>query len=92
MHPAVIDELALGSIADRATVLEGLEQLRRFPVLSHAEVRALVDRHQLWGHGLSTVDAHLLGSTAIVAGARLWTRDRRLGEACVAIGVSAVAP
>jgi predicted nucleic acid-binding protein len=81
-HPAVIDELALGSIKQRDRVLVLLENLQRFPILTHAEVMALVDRRQLWGRGLSAADVHLLGSVMLVRGARLWTRDKRLLAAC----------
>lgn len=86
-HPAVIEELALGSIKDRTQVLALLEELWRFPTASHVEVVELVDRRGLWGRGLSAVDAHLLGSVALVPGARLWTRDKRLLAACRELGV-----
>jgi predicted nucleic acid-binding protein len=81
-HRAVIEELALGSIKQRDRVLTLLESLTGFPVLTHQEVMALVDRRQLWGRGLSAVDVHLLGSVMLVGGARLWTRDKRLLAAC----------
>jgi predicted nucleic acid-binding protein len=81
-HRAVIEELALGSIKQRDRVLALLENLQGFPVLTHQEVMALVDGHQLWGRGLSAVDVHLLGSVMLVGGARLWTRDKLLLAAC----------
>jgi predicted nucleic acid-binding protein len=81
-HRVVIEELALGSIKQRDRVLALLESLQGFPVLTHEEVMALVDRRQLWGRGLSAVDVHLLGSVRLVGGARLWTRDKRLLAAC----------
>jgi predicted nucleic acid-binding protein len=81
-HRAVIEELALGSIKQRARVLALLESLQGFPVLAHEEVMSLVDGRQLWGRGLSAVDIHLLGSVMLVGGARLWTRDKRLLAAC----------
>jgi predicted nucleic acid-binding protein len=87
-HPYVIEELALGSVRQRSRVLALLGNLRTFPVLTHEEVLALVDRRRLWGRGLSAIDAHLLGSVALVPGARLWTRDKRLLAACRERGVS----
>ena len=81
-HRAVIEELALGSIKQRARVLALLESLRGFPVLTHEEVMALVDGREFWGRGLSAVDVHLLGSVMLVGGAQLWTRDKRLLAAC----------
>ena len=77
-HPAVIEELALGSIKQRDHVLDLLESLQAFPVLTHKEVMALVAGRQLWDRGLSAVDVHLLGSVMLIGGARLWTRDKRL--------------
>jgi predicted nucleic acid-binding protein len=78
---------ALGSITQRDVVLDMLANLYRFPVLTHDEVLQLVDRRRLWGRGLSTVDANLLGSVSLVAGARLWTRDKRLQAAAEGMGV-----
>jgi hypothetical protein len=89
-HPLVIEELALGSIKRRDDVLGLLSNLAAFPVLTHPELRRLVDARRLWGRGLSAVDAHLLGSVVLVGGAVLWTRDKRLLAACGAVGVSVV--
>ncbi|MGJ3508351.1 type II toxin-antitoxin system VapC family toxin [Enemella sp. A6] len=90
-HALVIEELALGSIRDRATVLQLLGNLNRFPMLSHDEFMTLTEQRTLWGRGLSTVDVHLLGAVAITPGARLWTRDKRLRQACLDCGVSLLA-
>ncbi|NYE73756.1 putative nucleic acid-binding protein [Microlunatus parietis] len=84
----MIEELALGSIKDRRLVLDLLSSLERFPVLTHDEVLTLVDGHRLWGRGLSAMDAHLLGSVALVGGAQLWTRDKRLRSAAGDAGVA----
>jgi predicted nucleic acid-binding protein len=88
-HPLVIEELALGSIAQRPTVLGLLSRLRMLPTLSHGEVSLLVETRRLWGRGLSAVDAHLVGSLLISREAVLWTRDRRLRDAAVEVGVVA---
>jgi predicted nucleic acid-binding protein len=87
IHPLVIEELALGSIARREDVLDLLADLRQFPVLRHGEMLLLVRRHRLWGRSLSAVDVHLLGAVALVPGAKLWTRDKRLVQAAKTIGV-----
>ncbi|GAB7145790.1 type II toxin-antitoxin system VapC family toxin [Mycobacterium riyadhense] len=84
----VIEELSLGSIKQRDYVLGLLADLYRFPVLAHDEVLQLVDGRRLWGRGLSAMDVHLLGSAALVRGAHLWTRDRRLKAVCVEFGVA----
>ncbi|WP_300639441.1 hypothetical protein [Nocardioides sp.] len=83
-------ELALGSIKDRAQVLDLLAQLWRFPTVLHDEVLTLVEQRRLGGRGLSAVDAHLLGSVALVPGARLWTRHKRLLSACQELGVDCI--
>ena len=44
-HELVIGELALGSIARRAVVLDSLSQLRRVPRVSHDELLAFVAEH-----------------------------------------------
>ena len=81
-HPLVVEELALGSMKDRAAFLGLLANLRALPTLSHVELLTLVERRRLWGKGLSTVDVHLLGAVALTPGAKLWTRDKRLAAAC----------
>lgn len=87
-HPYVVEELALGTIKQRATVLGLLESLRQFPVLDHTEAMTIVNRRSLWGRGLSAVDCHLLGAVSLVGGARLWTRDKRLIRACRDEGIA----
>jgi predicted nucleic acid-binding protein len=89
-HRAVIEELALGSIQQRDRVLALLESLQGFPVLTHAEVMALVDGRHLWGRGLSAAEVQLLGSVMLVGGAGLWTRDKRLLAACRDAGAAYV--
>lgn len=80
VHEGVIQELALGSIAQRTTVLGLLSNLRRAPLLSHEELLTFVERNRVWGRGLSAIDAQLLGA-ARIARLTLWTRDKRLRTA-----------
>lgn len=89
-HCMIIEELALGSIKQRDVVLGLLSNLYQFPTVTHPEVLHLVERRQLWGRGLSAIDANLLGSVALVDGARLWTRDKRLKAVCLEVGVALV--
>jgi predicted nucleic acid-binding protein len=86
-HHLVVEELALGSIKRRDIVLDLLANLRQFPAVTHSEVLHLVERRRLWGRGLSATDVNLLGSVALVEGARLWTRDKRLKAVCAEVGV-----
>lgn len=87
-HPLVIEELALGSIRQRSTLLELLASQRMLPVLSHIELLSMVEARGLWGRGLSVADVHLLGAVALADGARLWTRDKGLLAACRELGLA----
>jgi predicted nucleic acid-binding protein len=89
-HHLVIEELALGSIKQRAVVIDLLSNLHQFPTVTHPEILHLVERRRLWGRGLSAVDVSLLGSVALVEGAQLWTRDKRLRAVCTEVGVQVV--
>lgn len=87
VHPFVIGEIAMGSIASRTAVLAALVELRQAVRAEDDEVLALVERHSLSGTGLGWVDAHLLASALLTPETRLWTRDRRLKEAADRIGI-----
>lgn len=86
-HPFVVQELALGSIRNRSTVLELLNSLTTLTPITHAELLSYLERHRLWGRGLSAVDVHLLGSTVTTPGCEIWTRDKGLQAAAAAVGV-----
>jgi hypothetical protein len=46
-----------------------------------------VDAHKLMGSGIGWIDAHLLTS-AVVAGSRLWSKDRALMQEAARVGVA----
>ena len=77
-HPFVVGEIACGSLRDRGAILALLQHLPMATVAEPDEVLAYISRHRLHGKGIGYVDAHLLASTALTGGAKLWTRDRRL--------------
>lgn len=77
VHDFVIGELACGSLRARDTVLGLLNAMPRAGRAEEDEVLGLIERHQLMGRGIGYVDAHLLAA-ALIAHARLWSRDRRL--------------
>jgi predicted nucleic acid-binding protein len=81
MHPFVAGEIACGSLTDRHAILELLQDLPSAVVSEHSEVLDFIERHALHGRGIGYVDLHLLASVALTDGARLWTRDKRLGLA-----------
>ena len=88
-HSFVTGELALGSLHQRRTVLESLQDLPQATVASDDEVMMLIEREQLYGLGIGFVDAHLLAAVRLTPGALLWTRDRRLRQAAMRLELSA---
>jgi predicted nucleic acid-binding protein len=88
VHPFVIGEIACGLFPRRSETLGLLSRLPAAPLLGQAEVLGFIERHALAGRGIGFVDMHLLAS-ARVAGAKLWTRDRRLAGAAAGLGIAA---
>ena len=88
MHPFVVGEIACGSLSDRAMILELLQDLPLAVVAGSDEVLGFIERHQLHGKGIGYVDVHLLAAVALTAGAKLWTRDKRLRAAAVDLGLA----
>ena len=87
VHQAIIGELACGTLARRAEVLTRMIVLPELPNATFGELLALIDRRKLWGRGLTWVDVQLLGAV-LLAGAKLWTHDRRLQHAARELGVA----
>ncbi len=78
VHPMVIGELALGSLANRTQVLTLLERLPHTRTATADEVLSLIELASLASRGLSLVDVHLLAAVLLTPECLLWTRDRRL--------------
>lgn len=87
-HRFVIGELAVGNLANRATILEYLSNLPAAPMAEHDEVRALVERRRLMGTGIGWLDAHLLASS-LLAHLPIWTLDTPLARQARRLGVAA---
>lgn len=85
MHPFVVGEIACGSLAHRALILELLQQLPAAMVAEPDEALDYIERHKVYGTGIGYVDVHLLASAAI-GGTKLWTRDGKLRAAAHALG------
>lgn len=86
-HPFVLGELALGNLRNREVVLDALAGLPSARQANDDEVLSLIKHRSLYGVGIGYVDAHLLASTLLTPGARLWTRDRRLLAAAGTLGL-----
>ena len=87
MHPIVIGELACGHLRNHTGVIGMMRELANASVADHGEVLDYIERRHLMGRGLGYNDVQLLAS-AVLAGARLWTRDRRLKVAAEEVEVS----
>ena len=88
-HPFVTGELALGSLRQRGTIIAMLMGLPKAVVAEDGEVMAFIERQSLHERGIGYIDAHLLASVRLTADASLWTRDRRLHETAVELGLAA---
>lgn len=89
VHPWIIGELALGHLLDRAEVIDDLQTLPEAVLAADFEVLEMIEKERIYGLGIGWVDAHLLASARLTTGARLWTRDRRLGAAAERLGLAA---
>ncbi len=78
MHPFVVGEIACGSLNDRVSILELLQDLPAAAVAEGDEVLRFIERHALHGKGIGYVDVHLLASIALTERAKIWTRDKKL--------------
>jgi predicted nucleic acid-binding protein len=88
IHPMIIGELALGSIANRATVLGLLGNLPHVFRASDDEILTFIEARSLVAKGLSLVDVHLLASTTLTPGTKLWTRDKQLNTMAQELGLA----
>lgn len=88
IHPLIIGELACGTPPGRAQTLTDLASLQPARQASAAEVLDFIEREHLFGLGCGIVDMHLLASTLITQGARLWTLDKRLDLLAERFGVA----
>jgi hypothetical protein len=89
MHPFVVGELALGSIARRAERLREWADLPMAKMLRHDDVLAFVEANRLYSRGIGYTDVNLLASAATSDGVQLWTRDGSLKRLAGEFGVLA---
>jgi len=88
-HPLIVAEIALGSLSQRRGTLQALQALPQAPLARHDEVMDYLHSQKLFGIGIGYVDLHLLASTRLAEGARLWTRDKRLLAAATKLALAA---
>jgi len=86
-HDFVYGELLIGDKGGRRQLLADYAQMHQAPMVSHADVVALVRERRLHGAGVGWIDAHLLAS-ALVGRLKLWTTDPRLRIVAEELGVA----
>lgn len=89
LHPMIIAEIALGSLANRRLMLEELHALPQAKPASHSEVLAMIEWLELFGSGIGYVDAHLLAAARQLPDGQVWTRDKRLHAQAERLGIAA---
>jgi len=92
MHDFVVGELAMGSLAHRATTIGDLQRLPSVVSVQNEEVLVLIESRKLYSRGIGLIDAHLLASVLVTPGAELRTLDRRLADLAHELRAGGLAP
>ncbi len=90
MHPHVLGEIALGNLGNRQSVIERFLMVPVPVLASDGHVLTMIEADGFIATGIGYSDAHLLASTLITPGGRLWTRDKRLRAQADRLGVAYV--
>jgi predicted nucleic acid-binding protein len=92
IHPAIIAELALGSLQQRTKTLALFDLLPHVQAAQLSEVRRMIEARHLYSLGIGLTDAHLIASVFINPSTLLWTKNKRLHKAAQALGIHASLP
>jgi predicted nucleic acid-binding protein len=92
IHPAIVAELALGSLHERTKTLAMLDLLPQVRVARFSELRHMIEARRLYNLGIGLIDVHLVAAVFINSPTLLWTRDKRLRKAAEALGIHANLP
>ena len=87
-HEYVVAELACGSLKSREDAIGYLNALVTLPTVSITEAMILIETRALFSRGIGLVDVQLLASTLISPDTQLWTRDNRLHDVAVELGIA----
>lgn len=87
MHSMIIGELACGNLQNRTQLLSLWRNLPSIGEATHHEALYFLEQNRLMGKGIGWVDLHLLAAVALSGDKLLWTRDKRLADLAVAIGL-----
>jgi predicted nucleic acid-binding protein len=86
-HPLIALELGLGSIANRETVISSLLLLPQAQVAELDELFTLIETRGLYRKGIGVTDLHLVAAALFDKSLLIWTRDRRLGDVALSLGI-----
>jgi hypothetical protein len=79
MHPWVLGEIALGSLADRTGFIRMLSYLPKLRPAKDEDIFTTLENLRLFSRGIGWVDAGLITS-CLQRPCRLWTHDKKLKE------------
>jgi len=86
-HDFIIGELACGNLTNRAEILSLLDALPKAAHVEHEEIMSFIETHKLRGKGMGYIDMYLLAS-AMLSDIPLWTLDKKLNDASLALGIA----
>ena len=88
LHPYVLGEIALGLQGSTRRFVTLFSEVREAVVVDRSDILSFIEARKVHGTGIGYVDAHLLASTLMTAGGKLWTRDNRLRKQAERLGVA----
>lgn len=91
-HPFIVGELALGQLKGRAKTLRSFQRLNVAIVATESEVMDVIERFKLDGVGIGYIDVQLLVSAMLTPQTQVWTHDKRMAGAAVAMSIAAYFP
>lgn len=87
-HPFVAGELAAGSLHVRHRMILMLRNLPQLQPVNDSEFYAFLEQHEVNGRGMGFIDIHLLAAASSAGNVRVWTKDRRMLEQAVRLGLA----
>ncbi len=88
LHPYVLGEIALGLQGSARRFIELFSEVRQTVVLNASDILPFIEARKVHGTGIGYVDVHLLASTLMTPGGKLWTRDKRLLKQAERLGIA----
>ena len=90
--PTVTGELAMGNLRERSRTIAFLQQLEPLALPADQAVLNFVCDNDLYGTGIGWGDAQIVSAVAHAGRCRLWTRDKRLHDQALRLGLAYTIP